>query len=117
VTKSTAIEYRRAFVAELRTTPSSVQPAAALPWQRTAATSGRALCDGEYVGTATVVDEPADLAAADVVGALECESDELEHAAKPTAASAITASAERERRRWRRIDAMVLSLSPRPASE
>jgi hypothetical protein len=47
VTKSTAIEYRRAFFAELRTTPSSVQPAAALPWQRTAATSGRALCDGE----------------------------------------------------------------------
>jgi hypothetical protein len=64
-----------------------------------------------------VVDEPPDLAAVDDVGALECESDELEHAAKTTAATAITANAERERRRRRRSDAMVLSLSPRPASE
>jgi hypothetical protein len=116
VTKSTAIEYCRGSLAALRTTPCNVQPSVALPVQPVAATSGRALCAGEYVGTATVVDEPPDLAAVDDVGALFCESDELEHPAKTTAA-AITANAQPERRRRRRrIDVMVLSLSPRPAS-
>jgi hypothetical protein len=98
VTKSTAIEYCRGLLAALRTTPCNVQPSAALPVQPVTATSGRALCEGEYVGTATVVDDPADLAAVDEVVEPECESDELEHPANTIAAAEITAKAIREQR-------------------
>jgi hypothetical protein len=94
VTKSTAIEYCRDSAAELRTTPSNVQPADASPSHRTAATSGRALWVGEYAGTFTVVDDPG---AVDDVDAAESESDESEHPTRTTAAATMTASATRRR--------------------